>query len=165
MSERPQIELPQAEDLERGNSSRQNDTTEHPEPTYQRPNQRNPVLGSTALQDVDLERGEGLGTSTINKNQKASKKKRYIFGVPDNPFDDSESDNEWMRRDDENEPKTENNNSEQRSEQHHDTCCQSISRGAHKIPFVAYVWFTIFIGLLLLGVGVALLVLFPRRKK
>ncbi|OGM51199.1 hypothetical protein ABOM_000204 [Aspergillus bombycis] len=183
MSGSAETELRQVQGLERGNASTQNDTIEHPEPIYQRSSQTNAVLGSTAFQDVDLERGEGLGPSTINKAKKDSKKKkRYVFGVPDNPFDDSESDNEWMRRTgkthlspaleleskrftDENEPKPENNNSDQGSEQRQSTCCQSISRLAHKIPFVAYVWFALVIFLLLLGGAMTLLVLLPQGKK
>ncbi|KAK6828958.1 hypothetical protein RU639_003216 [Aspergillus parasiticus] len=112
--------------LERDNSPRQHITIDLPEPTYQRPSQRNPVLG-TPLQDIDLERGDGFERLTKNEAKMAPKKKRYIFGISDNPFEDSESDNEWMRHIDEDEAKPETNNFQQGPEQRRIICCHNTS--------------------------------------
>ncbi|BAE58756.1 unnamed protein product [Aspergillus oryzae RIB40] len=126
MSGYTQTKLPQVQVLERDNSPRQHITIDIPEPTYQQPSQRSPVLG-TALQDIDLERGNGFEPLTMNEAKLAPKKKRYIFGIPDNPFEDSESDNEWMRHIDEDEAKPETNNFQQASEQRRIICCHNTS--------------------------------------
>ncbi|KAB8226226.1 hypothetical protein BDV33DRAFT_198049 [Aspergillus novoparasiticus] len=118
--------LPKVQVLERDNSPRQHITIDLPEPTYQRPSQRNLDLG-TPLQDIDLERGDSFERLTMKEAKMASKKKRYIFGIPDNPFEDSESDNEWMRRIHEDEAKPETNNFQQGSEQRHIICCHNTS--------------------------------------
>ncbi|KAB8276023.1 hypothetical protein BDV30DRAFT_236263 [Aspergillus minisclerotigenes] len=77
-------------------------------------------------QDIDLERGNGFEPLTMNE-AKMAPKKRYIFGIPDSPFEDSESDNEWMRHIDEDEAKPETNNFQQGSEQRRITCCHNTS--------------------------------------
>ncbi|KAE8139100.1 hypothetical protein BDV38DRAFT_281267 [Aspergillus pseudotamarii] len=97
MPERARTRLAQEQDLEKGIPPKQHVTIDLPEPIYQRPSPKNPVLGSTPFQDPDLEGTDSFQFSTMNEAKKAPKKKRYIFGVPDNPLEDSELDNEWMR--------------------------------------------------------------------
>ncbi|KAE8415054.1 hypothetical protein BDV36DRAFT_285701 [Aspergillus pseudocaelatus] len=159
-----QAKLAHEKDLGKGMPPRQQVTIDLPEPTYQRSSQRSPVLGSTPFRDVDLERGGGFQFSTMDEAKKAPKKKRYIFGFPDNPLEDSESDNEWMRHIDGNEIKPETNNSQRVSEQRRITCCHNTSELTHKRSSISCGEVSVVIVILVVAGFIILLPLLLWRK-
>ncbi|KAE8381252.1 hypothetical protein BDV26DRAFT_289739 [Aspergillus bertholletiae] len=139
----------------------QYETIGFPEPIYRLPSQSSPDL-----QGVDLERRDGPEIPTTEKAEKSPKKKRYIFGVPDNPLEDSASETAWMREMDEEKLKPETDTSQHESEQGPDTWSQKISRLTHRISLPAYIWFSPSVYLLIVvGIRILLPYLLVRKKQ
>ena len=117
----------------------------------------------------------------MTKAKNAPKEKRYIFGVHDNPLEDSESDNEWMRHidktqlwhglgintkhyTDDSELKPETNISQLMSKQRRITCCHNTSGLTHKQSSISCCEVSIVIVILVVAGLVILLPLLLWRK-